>query len=130
MMITELMIPAATLAVIVGALLKIILLMNDRSMNFRFKKLEEAAKSANENWDRRHGKNESLVLELEKAILVWSERLIKVEANVEHMPSHFEIQKINNDLGHLQGETNTQTALLQRMEQQMRRINDWMMENK
>lgn len=130
MMITELMIPAATLAVIVGALLKIILLMNDRSMNFRFKKLEEALTVTNSNSDRRHSKNESLMIEMEKAILHWSERVIKVEANVEHMPTHFEIQKINTDLGRLQGETNTQTELLKRMDKQMSLINEWMLENK
>lgn len=57
-------------------------------------------------------------------------RLIKVEAQLEHMPTHNEITKLGNDLTRLQGENNTQTELLKRMENQMRLINEWMMENK
>ena len=67
---------------------------------------------------------------LESAVTRLSERLITVEANLQHMPTHFEMQKINSDLGRLQGDTNTQTELLKRLDKQMSLINEWMMENK
>lgn len=127
---TDLVIPAATFATIIGALLKIILWQNDKRMDERFGELEAARTEASKNWDQRYGRTESSILELERSVAHWSERMVKVEAAIAHVPTHIEMQKINTDLARLQGETNTQTELLKRLDRQMSLINEWMMENK
>lgn len=123
MNLEQIAVPAALFIAILGTMLKYILWQNEKRMDFRFSQLEAARQEASAHWDRRYGETESAVMRL-------SERIIRVEANQQHMPTHIEMQKINNDLGQIRGETNTQTALLQRMEKQMTLINEWMMENK
>lgn len=123
MNLEQIVIPAGVFIGIFVAMLKYILWQNEKRMDFRFEQLENARKAASDHWDRRYGETESAVHRL-------SERLIKVESSLEHMPTHLEMQKINNDLQRLQGETNTQTELLKRMDKQWSLMNEWMMEHK
>lgn len=123
MNLTEIVIPGAMLITIFGAMLKYILWQNEKRMDERFKTLEDTRQEASKRWDTRYTQSEA-------SMQLFTERLIKVEADLKHMPTHLEMQRLNNDLAQVRGENATQTELLKRVDRQVGLINEWMMENK
>jgi hypothetical protein len=122
MNVTDIVFPAGVVAAIFIALLKVILLQNEKRQDERFLKLEKSREEASKHWDERYGKTEEAVQQL-------AERMAKVETNVAHVPSREEISTIREGIAKIGADNESQTALLRRLENQLALIHEWMLRN-
>lgn len=89
----------------------------------KFNALDTARESDKKEWDERYGRQERDVRDLR-------DRMIAVESELEHIPTKESFMQMNDRLAKLEGVNEVQTAILNRLEHQVRLQVEWMLENK
>lgn len=104
-------------------LAKMIIGQFKKSLDEKFSDGEDARKISAQKWDANHATTQGLITDL-------SIRLVALESEMKHVPTAKQLGELAQIISIVRGDNQTQTELLKRIENQMRLINEWMLENK